>query len=77
MIWTSHSNFRDFLSMHNYVVACVRACVLCVWARVQLHSCCCSASVLCMSSPTQSLSNECRHTIQARLLSKSLMQLLP
>ena len=25
-----------------------------------------------MSSPTQSLSNECRHTIQARLLSKSL-----
>ena len=70
MIWTCHSNFRDFfLSIHNYVLACVRACV-CVWARrVQLHCCRCSASVLCMSSPTQSLSNECRHTLQARLLS--------
>ena len=35
MIWTCH---RNFLSMHNYVLACVRACVLCVWARVQLRS---------------------------------------
>ena len=69
MIWTCHSNFRDFLSIHNYVLACVHACV-CVWARhVQLRSCRYSASVLYMSSPTQSLSNECRHTLQARLLS--------
>ena len=55
MIWTCHGNFRDFLSMHNYVLACVRVHVCCVYGRV----CNCvlvavySASVLCMSSPTQ------------------------
>ena len=37
MTWTCHSNLKDYLSIHNYVLACVRACVR-VCAHVQLRS---------------------------------------
>ena len=30
MIWTCHRNFRDFLSMHNYICTCLCACMCAV-----------------------------------------------